>query len=118
MKHRNGTGRALQLFVVLAEAAQCLPGTVHQRRVGYALMLPNQGAQFRRQGECDQEVIARNQPLCLLLYPALALVVLAVRTTAVTAGMGHKALHVAVATPRQHLLCHVAATHSHSVQSL
>ena len=81
-------------------------------------MLPNQGAQFSRHGERDQEVAARYQSLCLALNPALALKVLAVRTIAVTTGMRHDALFTAVATLRQQAWPQAGATVLHDTQGL
>ena len=102
VQYRHRTGAALQLSVVLAEAAQRPPGAIHQGRVKHTLMLPNQGAQLSRHSERDQKVAARHQGLRLALNPALALKVLAVRTIALPTGMRHHALLGAVATAGQH----------------
>ena len=94
MQHRHRAGAALQLLVVLAESAQRLPSALHQLGVEQALMLPGQRAQFRGQGERDQEIAARHPPLRLPLDPLLALKVLAMRTIAMTAGVRRQALFI------------------------
>ena len=94
MQHRHRAGAALQLLVVLAQSAQRLPSALHQLGVEQALMLPGQRAQLRRQGERDQEIAARHQPLRLPLDPLLALKVLAMRTIAMTAGVWRQALFI------------------------
>ena len=86
----NRPGRALQVLVVEAEGPHRLPGALDERAIERALMGEGEGAKLRRQGERQQEVLARHQGLELALQPLLAFVMLAVRTGAVAAGMGHK----------------------------
>jgi hypothetical protein len=50
---------------------------------------PDERPQLRRHGEGEQEVLGRHLPGELALEPLLALVVLAGRAVAMTAGMGH-----------------------------
>ncbi len=101
VQHRHRAGRALQLFVVPAEGAQRCPSAVEQDGVERALMLPGQRLQFCRQGECEQEVVGRHVALELPFQPLLAFVVLAVRATAMAAGMGHQTGLVTGAARRQ-----------------
>ena len=102
--------------MVLAEGAQGLPGAIHQQVEGDALMLPGNGPEFGGQGEGHQEVVAGHQPLGLPLQPALALKVLAMRATAVSAGVRHHQLLLAAGTLRQHAGSHAGAAARHGVQ--
>jgi len=102
MEHRHGAGRALKLLVVAAEGQQRLPGALHQQAIERLWMGQGQGAKFRRQGEGQQEVRAGHQRFPLPFQPLLALVVLAVGTQPVAAGMGHEDLLFAVGTVRLH----------------
>ena len=102
VQHRHRARAALELPVVLAEGAQRLPGALHHPVIHRALAPPGQAAQFRRQGEGDQEIAARHQPAGLPLNPALALKVLAMRAIAVPAGVRHQALLVAGRAFGQH----------------
>ena len=104
--------------MVLAEGAQGLPGAIHQQVIDDALMLPGQRPEFGGQGEGHQEVVAGHQPLGLLLDPALALKVLAVRATAVAAGVRHGELLLAARALREHPGGHAGAAVRHGVQGL
>lgn len=87
VQYRHGPGRALQLFIVLAEGIDGFPCTPGDQVIDDFLVLPCQLAPLLRQGEADHEVVARQLFRLLAFDPLLRFVGLAVRTTAVSAGM-------------------------------
>ena len=56
MQHRDGTGRAPQLFVVPGERAHSHPATTYKRVVDDTLVRTSQPPEFRRQGKSQQNV--------------------------------------------------------------
>ena len=95
MQHGDGAGRAPDLAVIAAEGAQGGPTAPHHQVIEGALMAPGRPPQLGREGEGQQEVVARDQLVDLALQPLLALMVLAMGAGAVTAGVGDEALRVA-----------------------
>jgi hypothetical protein len=87
MQHGDGAGLALELDVVLREGAQRLPSAAAHQVVERALIGPSQRPQGRGQREGDEEILRRHLTGQLALDPALALMVLTVRTTAMAARM-------------------------------
>jgi hypothetical protein len=81
-------------------------------------MPPRQFAQLRRQGEGEHEIAFRHLQPDLPLQPLLALVMLAMRTTAVPARMRHEALFVAGAAVREHARRHGSAAMLHGRERL
>ena len=81
VQHRHSTRGAAQFSVILAESVDGLPRAAGDQVNHHALMLPGERAELGRQGERHHEVIAGNQLLRLLVYPALRLVRLAMITT-------------------------------------
>lgn len=71
MQHRYRAGGASQFFVILAEGVDGLPRATGDQVVHHALMLPGQRTELGGQGERHHKVIAGNQILQLLVYPAL-----------------------------------------------
>ncbi len=102
VQNRDRPRRPLQLPVVLAEAQHCLPGTVHQRIEDDVGVRRGESAPFGRQREGQQKMVGRDQALHLTLQPLLALVVLAVRTKAMAAGVRNELLMGAVAALHLH----------------
>jgi hypothetical protein len=92
VQHRDGARAALKLAVVAGEGRERVPSAAHQSIVEHVLMRPGERPELGRQGEGEQEVLGRQLPLQLSFQPLLALVVLAVRAVAMTAGMGHQTL--------------------------
>jgi hypothetical protein len=102
VQHRHSAGAALQLFVVPAEGAHRFPRAFKQQRVQRALVPPGQFPELRRQGEGQHEIVAQHLQPQLPLQPLLAFVLLAMRATAVPAGVRHDTLFVTGAAVRQH----------------
>jgi len=102
VQHAHRAGPAMQLFVVLAEGADRRPGAFEQQCIEEALMAPGQIPEFRRYGEGEQEIVGRDLALELAFQPLLALVMLAMRATAMPTGMRHEAFLVAGRTTGQH----------------
>lgn len=118
MQHAHRAGPALQMFVVLAEGADCRPGAFEEQGVEGALMLPGQRPEFGRYGESHQEIVGRDLTLELAFQPLLALKMLAMRAVAMAAGMRHEVSFVAGGTTRQHLWRHSRAAGFHGGQGL
>jgi hypothetical protein len=78
VQHRDGAGRALQWFVMLAEGAHRLPSAAHEQIVDDARVRPAQRPEFGRQGKGQQKVLGRHLLLHLAFQPLLTLMVLAV----------------------------------------
>ncbi len=97
MQDRDGTGASLQLAVVLGEGFNGLPAAAGDQRIEYTLMPPCQRPQLLGQGESQQEILGGHLFIQLALQPLLTLVVLAVGTVAVTAGVGYEDVVVALA---------------------
>ncbi|EXI77754.1 MAG: hypothetical protein AW12_03089 [Candidatus Accumulibacter sp. BA-94] len=102
VQNRDRPRRPLQLPVVLAEAQHRRPGTAHQRIEDDVGVRRGESAPLGRQREGQQEVVGRNQALHLTLQPLLALVVLAVRTKAMAAGVRNELVVGTVAALNLH----------------
>ena len=89
MHHRDGTGGALQLLVVVAEGAHRLPRTPHQQFVEDIRVRPAERPEFGGQGEGQQKVLGGHLLFHLTFQPLLTLRVLTVRAVAMAAGVWH-----------------------------
>ena len=116
VQHRYSTRGAAQFSVIPAEGADGLPRTAGDQVIHHALMLPGKRMELGGQSERHHEVIAGNQLLRLLVYPALRLVRLAVRAMAMSTGVRQIALFLAVITGKLYLVAHAAATNSKGIQ--
>jgi hypothetical protein len=61
VKHRGGTEVALQGWITQAEVGKALPTEADQQIVGLALMVEDQGAERRGEGEGDQLIVDRQE---------------------------------------------------------
>ena len=95
-------GDALKLLVVFTEGAHRLPNAPDHQRIERPLPVPGQGPQLRRQGEGQQKIVGGHLFVELALQPLLTLVVLAVGTIAMTAGVRHEGLVVALGALHLH----------------
>ena len=113
VQDRDGARGTLKLLVVVRNGAHCLPATAGHQCIEGALMVPCQGSELRGQGEGQKKILGRHLFLELPLQPFLALMVLAVRTVAMAAGMRHEKLAVALGALRQHVGtgCRAAVLH-------
>ncbi len=118
MQRRMGTGDSLEPGISAGKGVHRLPGGFEQQVVGDALLSPEQSPQLGRHGEGDQEIHHRQQFGLLPLDPALAVVVLAVGATAMTAGMGNLEAVVAVAAAEHHQVTALTAAAAHGLQGL
>ena len=87
VQHGHRTSGAAQFSVISAESVDGLPRAAGDQVIHHALMLPGQRPELSGQGERHHEVIAGNQLLRLLVYPALRLVRLAMRARTMSAGV-------------------------------
>ena len=110
------TGGAAEFFVILTEGVDGLPRTAGDQVVHHALMLPGKRMELGGQSERHHEVIAGNQLLRLLVYPALRLVRLAVRAVAMSTGVRQIALFGAVIAGKFHPGAHAATANSEGTQ--
>ena len=109
MQHRDRPRGAGKLLVVLAKCAQRLPSAAQEQVIDHALMRPSQAPEFGRQGERDQEVLGRHEPLHLPFQPLLRLVVLTMRAVAMAAGVWNQDLVLATGALHLHLGTGVSA---------
>ncbi len=93
---RYAARRTLELLVVVSKHPHCLPATAGHQCIERALVPPCQRPELLGQGERQETVLGRHLFLELTFQPLLALMVLAVRTVAMAAGMGHEKLAVAL----------------------
>lgn len=92
VQHGDGSGRALQLPVVPAEAVHRFPGAAHQEVEDDIGAGRRESAQMGGQGKGQQKIVGRDQTLHLAFQPLLALVVVTIRAKAMAAGMRHQLL--------------------------
>jgi len=109
-------GGAAQFSVILTEGVDGLPRTAGDQVVHHALMLPGKRTELGGQSERQHEVIAGNQLLRLLAYPALRFVRLAVRAVAMATGVRQIALFGAVVAGKFHPGAHAATANSKGTQ--
>ena len=102
VQDRDGPGASLELGVVFGECLYGLPATAGHQRIQYPLMTPCQGAELFWQGKGQQEVLGRQLFFELAFEPLLALMMLAVRAVAMTAGVWHELTVVTRGALRQH----------------
>jgi len=105
VQYGSSTGRALQGFVIQAEALYSFPGASKQSGIDLTLVLPRQGSKLGRQGKGEHKVLSGDALLLLSLNPPLAFMLLAVRATAVSTRMGYIAVLITFATGGQHQRC-------------
>lgn len=102
VQHGQRAGYAAQVFVVLAEGLERVPGVAHQGFIDGSLVRPGQGAKLRGQREGEQKVGGGHPAFELALQPDRALVVLAVRAGAVAARVRKAGLRVTARAGREH----------------
>ena len=87
VEHGMGTGASLQLGIPAGKTIDRLPGGFEQKIIGNSLVGPKHSSQLCRYREGDHKVVYLQQ-FCLLPFkPLLALVVLAMGTAAMAAGV-------------------------------
>ena len=92
----DGARGALELLVVFTKHPHALPAAEDHQGIEHALMLPSQWPELLGQGEGQEKILGGHLFLELTFQPLLALMVLAVRTVAMAAGVGHQNLAVAL----------------------
>ena len=118
VQDRDGAGRTLKLLVVVREHPHCLPATAGHQGIEGALMAPCQRPERLRQSESQEKILGGHLFSELTFQPLLAFMVLAVRTVAMTAGVGHEKLAVALGALRQHVGTGCSAAMLHGAQRL
>ncbi len=96
VQNRYGAGGTLKLLVVVSKGPYGLPATADHQGIERALMAPCQRPELLGQGESQEKILGGHLFVELTFQPLLALMVLAVRTVAMAAGMGHEKLAVAL----------------------
>ncbi|CAH1197255.1 conserved hypothetical protein [Candidatus Nitrotoga sp. BS] len=116
VQHGHRTGGAAQFSVIPAERVDGLPCAAGDQVIHHALLPPGKPTELGGQGERYHEVIAGNQLLRLLVYPALRLMRLTMRAVAMPTGMRQIALLLAMITTQLHLGAHAATANSKGTQ--
>jgi len=102
VQYADGPSLPLQLRIVLREGFEGLPATPDHQVIETALMLPSQRTQFFGHGEGQQKILGRHLFFELPFQPLLALMMLAMGATAMSAGMRNEDLFFAAVALRQH----------------
>jgi hypothetical protein len=107
-----------ELGITASKGIDRLPARFQQEIIGCSLMLPEQGPQFSRYCEGDQEILHRQQLGSLSFNPLLAFMMLAMGATAMAAGMGDVDTVLTIGTLQHHQVAALTAAASHRLQGL
>ena len=102
VQYADGTGLSLQLWIVLREGFEGLPATTDHQVIKCTLVLPGQRPKLFWQSEGQQKILGGHLFVELPFQPLLALMMLAMRTIAMAAGMRDEDLFIAAVALRHH----------------